>query len=152
MPVHTLDTPTTLLHTNKAIQLGTSSDPCTVLYGLSDIDSDKPWRSIRVVPNEEDLLVLEAFDKEHSNLNDIVKETDDNVKHITVKVHPTSLTKAYDVDKTKLSDINDALTKDVAVKVVVRTRRWKMNDQTGISLSARLIVIVADVGIDDILV
>lgn len=149
MPLTTLDAPSTLLG-HAPIQLGTSNDPCTVLFGRNEIDAGKPWRTIKLIPNDADLAVLMAFDKEHDDEADVVKEHDD-VAYVTVKVHD-SLTKYYTDDKSA-SDVETSTTRDQRVKVVIRGRPWKMNGQRGVSLRAALVVVVDDggVSIDDIM-
>ena len=134
---------------NQINSSSTSDEPCTVMFGLNSIDEDKPWRTIKIVPNDADLDVLRAFDKEHDNDADIVKEHDDT-PYVSVKVH-AKLTKCFTDEKTA-SDIDTATSRDQRVKVVVRGRKWKMNGQQGVSLRAALVVTVDDgVTIDDIL-
>ena len=140
MPVTSLDNTTQLLQ-QKPIQLGTSDDPCTILFGLSEIDTDKPWRTIKVVPNEADLKVLKSFDADHDDLHDIVKEHD-GTDCINVKVN-LKLTKAFDDTKTK-ADLDVVLSQDTQLKIIVRPRRWKMNDQSGVAFRAAICMLVAD--------
>jgi hypothetical protein len=148
MPVTTLATVNQLAG-RSPIQLGTVSEPCTVLFALTDIDKDKPWRSIKIVPNDDDLVVLKEFDDKNDDLQDIVK-THDDTEFITIKFHE-KLTKAFNEDKTK-ADLASTVARDQRVKIVVRPYKWKMNDQKGVSLRGVLVVGVDDdVSIDDVL-
>ena len=135
--------------TNKQqIQLGATDEPCVVLFGLSDIDKEKSWRTIKIAPNDGDLKVLSAFDQAHDGLQDIVKEHD-GIKYISVKVNDTR-TKAFDAAKGK-AKLTDVLTKGALLKVVIRANAWSMNDQRGISLQAVLVQAVDDdINVDDL--
>ena len=66
MPISALENTSQLLQ-QKPIQFGSSDEPCSVLFGINDIDTDKPWRTLKVVPNEADLAILKAFDAEHDD-------------------------------------------------------------------------------------
>jgi len=143
-----LDSTAQLLQ-QKPIQLGTTDEPCTVLFGRNEKGAEKPWRSIQIVPNDADLATLKAFDNEHDDLHDLVKERDD-IEYVTVKVHE-NFTKCFNEDKSQ-ADLKTTTSRDQRIKVVVRGRKWKMNDQQGVSLRAALIVSVADdVSIDDVM-
>ena len=147
MPVSSLRDVSQL--TNKQpIQLGATDEPCVVLFGLSDIDKEKSWRTIKIAPNDGDLKVLSAFDQAHDGLHDIVKEHD-GIKYISVKVNDTR-TKAFDAAKGK-AKIADVLTQGALLKVVIRANAWSMKDQRGISLQAALVQAVDDdINVDDL--
>jgi hypothetical protein len=85
--------------------------------------------------------VLLAFDEEHENLQDIVKEHD-GTKYICVKVNEAR-TKAFDDLKEKVK-LGDVTTQSSMVKVVVRTNTWSMNKQRGLSFQSVLIQVLED--------
>jgi hypothetical protein len=148
MPISPLDDTKQLL-THAPIQLGTSDDPCTVLFGLNDIDKDKPWRSIKIVPNAADLAVIKEFDEQHDDMQDVMKELDGTF-FVTVKVH-AKFTKCYSDDKSA-ADFDCSTGRDQQLKVVLRARKWSMSGQHGLSFRAALIVAVADgLSIDEVI-
>ena len=137
------------LSQSKPIQLGTTDEPCVVLFGLGDIDKDKAWRTIKIVPNDNDLKVLLEFDEQHDDLQDIVKEHDDT-KYICLKVND-SRTKSFDALKEKVK-IADVTMQSSIVKVVIRANAWSMNNQHGITFQAALVQAVEDsIDVDDLL-
>ena len=137
------------LSQSKSFQLGTTDEPCVVLFGLGAIDKDKSWRTIKSVPNDNDLKVLLAFDEEHENLQDIVKEHD-GTKYICVKVND-SRTKAFDALKEKVT-IAEVTIPSLTLKVVIRANDWSMNNQKGISFQAALIQAVDEsIDVNDLL-
>ena len=81
-------------------------------------------------------------------INDVVKQHD-GIEHISVKVHAT-LTKTFDDTKAK-AKFKAVATRDAQLKLVVRPRKWKMNEQEGIAFRAAIIVLVDDISVDDIM-
>ena len=137
------------LSNSKPIQLGTTDEPCVVLFGLGDIDKDKAWRTIKIVPNDNDLKVLLEFDEKNDDLQDIVKEHD-GTKYVCVKVND-SRTKSFDALKEKVK-IADVTMQSSIVKVVIRANAWSMNNQHGITFQAALVQAVEDsIDVDDLL-
>ena len=131
----------------KPLQIGTDPLPCKVLFGLHEIDENSSWRTITVIPDESTLKVLESFDADHDDLQDIVKESKDGKKIIKVKVSKDQ-TKCYNVDKSK-ADMKDIAKHDITCKLIVRPRWWKMDGQEGVSIRASIIVVTASVDMDD---
>jgi hypothetical protein len=129
------------LSQRKPIQLGTTEEPCVVFFGLGEIDKDKSWRTMKIVPNDNDLKVLLAFDEKHDDLQDIIKEHD-STKYICVKVNEAR-TKCFDDLKEKVK-LGDVTTHSSTVKVVIRATAWSMNGQRGISFQAALIQVLED--------
>lgn len=148
MPVSQLRESAQLSH-NNLIQFGTTDEPCVVLFGLGEIDKDKAWRTIKIVPNDNDLKLLLAFDATHDDLQDIVKEHG-GTNYVVVKVND-SRTKSFDALKEK-AKLTDVATKDTQIVVIIRSSNWSMNGQHGRTLQAVLVQAVDDnVDINDLL-
>jgi hypothetical protein len=136
------------LSQSKPFQLGTTDEPCVILFGLGEIDKDKSWRTIKIVPNDNDLKVLQAFDNANDSLQDIVKEHD-GIKYVCVKVND-SRTKSFNDLKEKVQ-LAEVTTQSSIVKVVIRANAWSMNEQHGIYFQAALIQAVEDsIDVDDL--
>ena len=136
------------LKQSKPVQLGTTDEPCVILFGLGDIDKDKSWRTIKIVPNDNDLKVFRAFDENHDDLQDIVKEHE-GTQYFCVKVNE-SRTKCFNDLKEKVK-LEDVTTQRSTVKVVGRANTWKMNGQHGITFQAALIQVIEDsIDVDDL--
>ena len=140
MPITFLDNHNQLSQP-KPIQLGSSSEPCIVLFGLNGIDAKKPWRNIKITPTDTDLAILLEFDMENVDNADIVR-FHEGVPYISVKVHE-KFTKSFNDNKI-LTDLDTASDREQLVLVVIRPRKWKMNGLQGVSFRAAMLVVVGE--------
>jgi hypothetical protein len=107
---------------------------CTVVFGLSSIDEDRPRRTIKLSVNEDDFKVLACFDATHEDLQDIIK--DEETAAINLKV---------DMKTTKvIGGTLEDLAQDVECDLIVKVVSWNMNGQKGVSLRCLAIKIAED--------
>ena len=126
-----LTTPDQLEGDGDVFQLGTESDACTVLFGVSHYDKDKRYRTLKLVPS----ATAEATLAEHV-LAPLKTSPRGDQQMVTIKVsaQDTAIT-----DKGGASLTIDDLKPGTQLLCVVRTYHWSMKDKKGISLQAQAI-------------
>jgi hypothetical protein len=136
-----------LLQKNRFIQIGSDDAPCRVLFGLSNIDQDKRYRSIQVIPSEQQLDVFKNFDYDNMNLLNIVKEFKET-SYIRVKLDSENVKVKY-IDGSISSGSIDDIRRGQECKLIVKPIQWEMNDKTGISLRAFVIQLISPSDIEE---
>jgi len=123
---------------NDVFQLGNEQEPCTIRFGVSKLfDQDKPNKTIKLFISDEEIQVFKNVDTQQI-VNHEILHMHDNMNHINVKVNAD--TRIVHKDGS-IASINELVPEQECL-VILKPRRWKMEDKTGISLKCLAIRLI----------
>lgn len=118
------------LENGALFQLGSTSEPCRVLFATSTFDKEKKWKAVRIIVPTAELAVLE----QHA-LSPVKQSPYEDEVMVTVKVCDTTTVEDSSGKKLSVSD----LTSGVQCMLVVKAYHWSWKQGNGIALQAQAI-------------